>query len=129
MEWLKEYAAVIQAIGTLLAIAIAIWVPFKIHSNETRRREHENRLKGQAIALLIEPLLRVIDGQIEREGILRPEGPRQFEIPELLLSLSRPAGCDSPGSSSAAIIACGSFAKSSCSACLSRADRSPAAGW
>ena len=89
MEWLNQNAATIQAVGTLLAIAIAIWVPFKIHSNETRRREREIRLKGQAIALLIEPLLRAIDGQIDREGFVRPEGSRQIEIPETILSLSR----------------------------------------
>ena len=89
MEWLNQNAPAIQAVGTLLAIAIAIWVPFKIHRNEARRGEREIRLKGQAIALLIEPLLRAIDGQIDREGIVRPEGPNPIEIPEEILSHSR----------------------------------------
>ena len=89
MEWLNQNAAAIQAVGTLLAIAIAIGVPFKIHLNQTRKQEREIRLKGQAIALLIEPLLRTIDEEVDREGFVRPEGPHRIEIPETILSLSR----------------------------------------
>ena len=86
--WLNPIAAAIQAVGTLIALGIAIWVPFKIHRNDVRRQERGNRRKGQAIALLVDPLLRTIDGQVEREDILRQEGPRPIQIPEAILALS-----------------------------------------
>ncbi len=89
MEWLNQNAAAIQVVGTLFAIAIAIWVPFNIHSNETSTREREIRLKGQAIALLIDPLLRAIDGEIESKSLVHEAGSSPIEIPDTILSLSR----------------------------------------
>lgn len=83
----QSNAPAIQAVLTVVAVAIAIYVPFQIHSNETHRRECEIRRKGQAIALLIGPLLRVVDEQIERANFVPLEGPRQIEIPETVLSL------------------------------------------
>ena len=86
---MSEGAAWVQAIGSILAIGVAIWVPSNIHLNETRRRENEIRLKGQAIALLIKPLLLVIDRQIERERTPRRDGPIAIEVPKELLTLSK----------------------------------------
>lgn len=95
MEWLNANAPAIQAVGSLIAIAtsliaitIAIWVPFRIHSNQERERQREIRLRGQAMALLIDPLLRAIDGEIEHLGTLRPEDPSQIDLPESIMSLS-----------------------------------------
>ena len=72
----------------IIAIGVAVWVPSKIHSNETRRRNREVRLKGKAIALLIDQLLRDIDGQLERASVARRERPPQIEMPKTILSLS-----------------------------------------
>lgn len=86
---MSEAAAWVQAIGSIIAIGVAVWVPFKIHSNETHKKESEIRLKGQATALLIQPLLLVVDGQLERQAFLRPSGAIQIEIPDELLNLTK----------------------------------------
>lgn len=95
-KWLNENAPAVQAVGTLLAVAtaivaafIAIYVPFKINQNETRRQEHDRFLKSQAIAILVEPLLYDLDMQVEAGSMPLTAEPRLIEIPEALKSLTR----------------------------------------
>ena len=74
-------AAWIQAFGTLIALAVAIWVPFRIHKSERRELEKDRIRQGQGIALRVMHVLRALDGQIERalSGI---ESEYQDEAPE-----------------------------------------------
>ena len=70
-EWTPAW---VQAIGTLIALFIAIAVPWRIHLNESRQRKSEKRLQGQAIAILIRPILIVLRGTIERAMVAGSNG-------------------------------------------------------
>lgn len=95
IEWVTTNASAVQAIASAamvltsaVGIAIAIWVPHRLHRRETRQRDEEIRREGQGIALMIEPMLVTLDGHLEANGIIRPEGVARIEIPETLLSMA-----------------------------------------
>lgn len=74
LQWLNDNAPAVQAVGTLFAIGIAILVPFTIHRNEMRKKEQEVLLKGQALAILIDPLLQAMRIAIETDKIVIERG-------------------------------------------------------
>ncbi len=97
-EWTPAW---VQVIGTLIALCIAIAVPWRIHLSERRQRETEKRRQGQGIAVLISPILLVLDGAIERAIVAGSNGnysAMDIEMPSSvieqvnLLWLMGPAG-------------------------------------
>lgn len=47
----------VEAIGTLLAVGVAIYVPFRINKQAIGRAETDRRVKAQALAIFISPML------------------------------------------------------------------------
>lgn len=108
IDWGWVTPAWVQAIGTLLALAIAIYVPRRIHGREAKERADDQRRQGQGIALLIGHTLRTLEGEIHRtinkiDRIIKKGEPVKFQemvidIPQLIqaevnrLWLMGPAG-------------------------------------
>gem|GEM_PF-6707282 len=61
-----EWAAWIQAIFSIAGIAIAIYVPWRIHQREREEKAHEQKLQAHGIALLLKPELITLKGALER---------------------------------------------------------------
>lgn len=78
MLWID--AAWVQAIGTLIALVIAIVIPNWVHHREQKVRRTELKRQGQAIAVLILPLLRELRDQVDERGKINPHERQQREI-------------------------------------------------
>lgn len=87
MGWLNANAPVVQTVASVFAFFIAISVPLLMLRNEIRKRDHENRAKGQAVAVLVEPVLRSHKREIERMSKIVGK-PEPIELPQQLLSRS-----------------------------------------
>ncbi|MBX3520468.1 MAG: hypothetical protein KF835_10690 [Xanthobacteraceae bacterium] len=61
-----DWAAWFQAIFSILGIAIAIYVPWRIHQREREEKAHEQKLQAHGIALLLKPELITLKGALER---------------------------------------------------------------
>ena len=69
LNWFEIHpglAAWVQTFGTMVALIIAIAVPWSIHRSERRKNKVDKLHQGQAIAMLIGHHLRALDGEIER---------------------------------------------------------------
>ncbi|WP_401728068.1 hypothetical protein [Stenotrophomonas muris] len=53
----SEQAAWIQAVGSILAISAAVWVPSRIASKEHDRLESVRRYKARSLAFVLKPLV------------------------------------------------------------------------
>ncbi|QEX18924.1 hypothetical protein FRZ44_42350 [Hypericibacter terrae] len=62
----EDLAAWVQAIGTLIAIAVAIAVPWWQHAKELDNRKVETRLKARSLAIAIYPALAGIRDTLRR---------------------------------------------------------------
>lgn len=58
-------AAWVQAIGTIVALIIAIWVPLSLHEKRAKERSMEMLLRGQALAILLSPQLQLMKSEFE----------------------------------------------------------------
>ena len=82
----------IQAIGSLVAIAIAIWVPWSIEKAKAARIETERRAKGHAVAILIFPALTEWHRSIRRFEIAPDEYGNGAAVHLALAEISRKGG-------------------------------------
>lgn len=83
MGWIGRHYALaswIQAGGTLIALVIAIGVPWFLHSREIRERQTDRVHQAQGIALLIRPSLVVLKGKLKRELALAKNGAAPAEF-------------------------------------------------
>ena len=79
LGWIESRSALaawVQAGGTILALAIAIGVPWFIHHTETRERKKTTLHQGQAVALLIQHPIQMLEGEIKRASY--PRSAREF---------------------------------------------------
>jgi len=70
IEWIEAHpglAAWVQGLGTLLAVMVAILVPYRLSKSERDRRSVDRKLEAQGLAVLVHAPLLVLEGQIERD--------------------------------------------------------------
>lgn len=72
-----DLAAWTQAIGSIVGIAVAIYVPWKIHRREIAEKAQERRLEAQGMAILLIPeiteLLNVIASETTTTTLIPPK--------------------------------------------------------
>jgi hypothetical protein len=69
MGWIEHHpglAAWLQAVGAIIAVAVAIWVPARQHSVARADAEIERRLKARSLALRLLPSLLELEQQVQR---------------------------------------------------------------
>lgn len=60
----QTIAAFVQAIVMVLAVAVAIWVPTRIASNDRRIRQEEKNLVERGLVVLLYPLVKQVGAEI-----------------------------------------------------------------
>ena len=83
--WLKANAHLsgwIQGAGTLIALAIAIGVPWCIHRNEVREKKRTKLHQAQGLAILLGPSLRVLQEEIKTAKGLPRFSQKIVDIPD-----------------------------------------------
>lgn len=83
--WLKANAHLsgwVQGAGTLIALAIAIGVPWCIHRNEVREKKRTKIHQGQGLAILLRPSLLVLQGEIEAAKKQHTLSQKIVDIPD-----------------------------------------------
>ena len=87
----QSAAAWVQAIGSIIAIAVAIRVPYSLHRKARNDAETERRLKARSLSLRLLPILLILEPSVKRamraatEGFFDPAAV-SVEVPESLKS-------------------------------------------
>jgi len=68
-DWGTSAPAWVQAIGSIIAVAVALYVPFITNRHNEERAQRERLVAGRAVAILISPVVEDFFGQIVRRSI------------------------------------------------------------
>ena len=85
-----ELAAWVQGVGSLIAIAVAIWVPARMYSLARQEAEQERKLRTRRLALRIGPALRDVELELKRiRNAWLPERRERGESLEVIFHNAR----------------------------------------
>jgi len=86
-DWGQSAPAWVQAIGSIVAIAVALYVPFRLHANSERRDAQQRHVRSKALALIIGPAV---------EGLCEQTIARVARIQKAIAEMAHPlpiTGC------------------------------------
>lgn len=87
-----EWAAWVQAIGSFVALAIAIAIPKSIHKADRERIEEEKRMRGRSYALALLPFLEPYAARVRQAKWRLAQDDAHLELDEIYNSLELSVG-------------------------------------
>jgi hypothetical protein len=87
----SEWAAWVQAIGSIAAIGIAIWIPIRIHRADQNRVDAEKRLRARSFALALLPAVETVAANVRHAAWRLKSEDAHFELEKVSESLAIPA--------------------------------------